>query len=137
MRIPACLLLIAALPACDTPGPAFRDVVPVRMHLGGSSFDIRVTDRQAEAIRLDPRWAPRLGAVGAPAVLAIEAVSGCRVARLRGDQARMVAALDCGGGPPPVPQRSKDLFCELDLHEDRETGTLYCLPARETWPRPK
>ena len=137
MRPTACLVLIAALTACDRPAPAFRDVAPVRMHMGGATFDIRVRGRRAEAIRRTPQWAPRLAAVGVPAVLAIEAVSGCRVDRLRGDQARMVAALDCGTGPPPEPPPSGELFCELDLHEEGETGTLYCVPSEESWPQPR
>lgn len=126
------LFVIVALAACDTSDPAFRDAAPVRVRLGGSVFDIRVAGRQAEAIRRNPQWAPRLAAVAVPAVLAIERVSGCRVARLRGDQARMVAALDCGGGPPPVPMPSGELICDLDLHDDEETGTLYCLPFEES-----
>lgn len=137
MRQLAALALVAAIAACGTPGPAFRDVTPVRVHLGGSTFDIRVRGGRAEAIRLSPQWAPRLDAVGVPAALAIERVSGCRVARLRGDAARMVAALDCGSGPPPPAPRRGELFCELSLYEDGETGALYCVPADETWPRPE
>lgn len=136
MRLVPPLLLLAALAACDTPGPGYSGVAPVRMHLGGSSFDIRVTGRRAEAIRVNAEWAPRLAAVGPQAVLAIERVSGCKVNRLTGDAARMVARLDCGAGPPPPPPSSGELFCDLDLHEDGETGSLYCVPSDQTFPQP-
>jgi len=124
---------MALLAACDTPGSAFRDSPATRIRTGGSVFDIRVRDGRAEAIRLDGRWAPRLAAVGVPAVFAIETVSGCRVDRLRGDQARMVAALDCGNCPPPAVPRG-DLYCDVDLH-DEDTGSAYCVPAGEAWPQ--
>ena len=84
MRWFALLLLLAA---CNTPSPGFYGGEPVRMHLGGSTFDIRVKGRRAEAIRLNMEWAPRLSSVGEKAVLAIEKVSGCEVARLKGDAA--------------------------------------------------
>ena len=79
--------LLLLLTACNTPTPAFYGVDPVRIHLAGSTFDIRVKDRRAEAIRLNMEWAPRLSSVGEKAVLAIEKVSGCEVSRLKGDAA--------------------------------------------------
>ena len=126
----------AALAGCATPDTAYRGIPAVRMDMGGSLFDIRVKGRRAEAIRRNPQWAPRLASVGVPAVLAIEAVSGCRVARLTGDQARMQATLDCGVGPPPPLPGAGELFCEIDTHGDGETASGYCVPVDESWPRP-
>jgi len=130
------LPLFLLLTACNTPSPGFYGVEPVRMHLGGSTFDIRVKGRRAEAIRLNMEWAPRLASVGDKAVLAIEKVSGCEVARLKGDAALVEARLDCGSGPPPPRPPSGELFCEMDLHETGETGSLYCVPADQSFPQP-
>lgn len=122
----ACLLIIF-LGGCGGASPAFFGVDPVRVHAGGHVFDIRVDGRRAEAVRRNMVWLPRLASVGVPAVGAIEAVSGCRVDRLTGDQAMMRATLDCGSGAPrprfPTPYLECDAF---DL--DDETGELLCYP---------
>lgn len=103
MRIALCLTLLLA--ACNTPSPGFRDVVPVRVTVAPSVFDVRIKGAQAEAIRINSEYAPRMGPVGPRAAIAIEQVSGCKVRRLGGDQAMIRAALDCGGhgAPPPAP----------------------------------
>jgi hypothetical protein len=101
------LILLVTLAACDTPSPGFRGVDPVRVTVGASVFDVRVKDGQAEAIRLNTEYAPRMGPIAPRATLAIEQVSGCTVRRLGGDQAMIRASLNCGQGetrrPPPVP----------------------------------
>ena len=99
--------------ACNTPGPAFRGVDPVRVTVGKSTFDVRVDGTRAQAIRLNPEWAPRREAVQPRAVAAIEQVSGCTAARLDGDQVVIVARLDCGDGLPPAP-RATDFACRVD-----------------------
>ncbi|MEI4232603.1 hypothetical protein [Roseovarius sp. D22-M7] len=119
------LLLCSALAACNTPGPRFHGVPPVRVEVGQSVFDVRVAGLWAQAIRLTPEWAPRPAAVLPRAVAAIEAVSGCRAARLGGDQAVMIAQLDCGAGSPPRPQPSFTCAVE-DLGEGEED--LICRP---------
>jgi len=75
MRFTISLALAAMVTACSAPAPGFRDRPAVRMDVSGHVFDIRVSSRRAEAIRLSPRWAPRLSSVGVPAVVAIETVS--------------------------------------------------------------
>jgi hypothetical protein len=68
----------------------------------GSTFDIRVNGRLAEAIRTNAEYAPRFGPVQMRAQKAMELVSGCRVKEVRGDQAQATGLLDCGkGGPAP------------------------------------
>ncbi len=99
--LPLTMLLCSA---CNTPGPAFRGIEPTRITVGGSTFDVRVDDTRAEAIRLNTQWAPRLGAVAPQGVAAIERVSGCRVRRLDGDAALMTARLDCGQPLTPLPR---------------------------------
>lgn len=99
-------MLLMVLAGCDTPGPGFRGIDPVRLTLGCSTFDVRVNGTRAEAIRLNSEWAPRLAAVAPRGVRAIERVSGCRVRKLNGDQARMTAHLDCGQPLQPLPRGS-------------------------------
>ncbi len=105
MRYFAVLALL--LTACNTPSPGFQGIEPVRVTVAPSVFDVRVKDGQAEAIRLNAEYAPRMGPIGPRATLAIEQVSGCTVRRLGGDQAMIRASLNCGRGakrqPPPVP----------------------------------
>ena len=103
MRIVLSLAMLLA--ACNTPSPGFRGIAPVRVTVAPSVFDVRVKDRQAEAIRINSEYAPRMGPIGPRAAIAIEQVSGCKVRRLGGDQAMIRAALDCDGrgAPPPVP----------------------------------
>jgi hypothetical protein len=99
----------------------------MRVAVGQSVFDVRVDGLWAQAIRLTPEWAPRPAAVIPRAVAAMEGVSGCRVARLGGDQAVMVAQLDCGMGaaPPPPP----GFTCQVEKLGHGEAD-LICLPRR-------
>ena len=57
--------------------------------------------RLAEAIRISPEYAPRLGPIAGRAALAMRLVSGCEVTQVRGDAAQITGLLDCGDGPPP------------------------------------
>lgn len=106
--------MVMALVGCDAPGPEFRDTPATRIHIGKSSFDIRVKGTRAEAIRLNTEYAPRLAAVAPRGVYAIEEVSGCRVRRIEGDAAVMRAWLDCGGRLEPLP-RAFEFECSIDV----------------------
>ena len=121
-----CLLLLAG---CNAPAFDFRGIEPVRMSLGGSTFDIRVKGTRAEAIRVNTQYAPRLAAVGPQAVMAIEKVSGCRVARLDGDAAMMWAWLSCDGRPAPLLPRVREYECEIAVAYD-SFADLDCEPAQ-------
>lgn len=105
-------LMAVLLTACDTPGPDFRGVEPVRISVGQSVFDVRVDELKAEAIRLNAEWAPRLEAVAPRGVMAIEEVSGCKVRSLDGDAAQMTARLNCGGRKAPLP-RGMEYSCDV------------------------
>ena len=129
MRFVTSLSCLCLLVACDTPTKEYRGIDPVRVHLGGSTFDIRVKGRRAQAIRTNMEWAMRLSSVGPRAIWAIEAVSGCTVRRLTGDQALMQATLDCGAGAPRPPQNAPELACELDEVEG-SYGLLFCEPIK-------
>ncbi|WP_082181853.1 hypothetical protein [Aestuariivita boseongensis] len=100
-------LLCLLLAACNTPGPGFRGVAAQRVTVDGSTFDVRVRGKLAEAIRINPQYAPRLGPIEGRAAKAMAQVSGCKVKKVSGDQAQLLGQLDCGGrtviwypGPP-------------------------------------
>ncbi|WP_212733851.1 hypothetical protein [Sulfitobacter sabulilitoris] len=95
------ILLCCALAACNTPGPHFRGLDATRVTVDGSTFDVRVRDRLAEALRVNPQYAPRFGPIAGRAKQAIEQVSGCEVTEVRGDQALATGLLECGKTPPP------------------------------------
>ncbi|MEM9910856.1 MAG: hypothetical protein AAF922_08735 [Pseudomonadota bacterium] len=121
------LLFLICLTACGQPGLSFRGIDPVRVEVGSDVFDIRVRGLRAEAIRLNTRAARNLGDIGFQAVLAIEKVTECQVARLAGDQAVAVATLDCGSGAPARPPFPPVLDCEaIDLGQG--TFDLACFP---------
>lgn len=90
------------LGGCDRAGPHFRDVAPTRVTVEGSTFDVRVKPRLAEAIRINSEYAPRLGPIEHRAALAMSAVSGCKVVQVLGDAAQVTGVLDCGRGRPPL-----------------------------------
>lgn len=93
-------MILLVLSACNTPGPHFRNASPVRIEVGGAVFDVRTRDDLAEAIRVNAKYAPRLGPIKAKATRAIERVTGCKAKRVTGDQALLRAELDCAGRPP-------------------------------------
>ncbi|WP_299773487.1 hypothetical protein [uncultured Tateyamaria sp.] len=91
-----------ALAACNTPGPHFRGLPATTVTVDGSTFDVRVRGRLAEALRTNMEYAPRFGPIRHRAAKAMELVSGCKVKEVRGDQALATGILDCGKGGPPI-----------------------------------
>lgn len=89
------LILMALLAGCNTPSPAFRGVPVQTVSVDGSTFDVRVKAKTAEAIRTNVQYAPRFGPIKDRAAVAIEQVSGCEVRSISGDQAVAVAKLKC------------------------------------------
>lgn len=99
-------LSVLSLAGCNAPGQPFRGLTPTRVEVEGSVFDIRVRGEFAEAIRVNPQYAPRFEPIRARAAVAFAQVSGCRVVGVLGDQSLMTANLDCSDGskrkaPPP------------------------------------
>lgn len=97
-------LLALGLSACNTPHPHFAGIDPTTVIVDGSTFDVRVKNLQAEALRTNMEYAPRLGPIGGRATIAMERVSGCKVARITGDAALVRGYLDCGDGALELPQ---------------------------------
>lgn len=93
-------LLTILVSACAGGSPHFMGIPPTRVEVGGSVFAVRVKGRLAEAVRINPQYAPRMGPIGDRAAIAIEQVSGCAVREIRGDQALILGILDCPGKPP-------------------------------------
>lgn len=109
MRILISVLLLAA---CNSPGPHFRGLPATTVTIDGSTFDVRVNGRLAEALRTNTEYAPRFGPIRHRAKQAMELVSGCNVKEVRGDQALATGILDCSTGGPPV-----DHLTPLDEYE--------------------
>jgi hypothetical protein len=93
-------ILFLLLSACSTAGPYFRGIPATRMTVDGSVFDVRVRGDRAEALRLNPQYAPRFGPVRARAAFAMAQVSGCSVTDVLGDQALAIGHLSCAGRAP-------------------------------------
>ena len=122
-----CLVLLCLLAACNTAGPHFRGLPATTVTIDGSTFDVRVNGRLAEAIRTNMEYAPRFGPIQARAGKAMEMVSGCTVNEVRGDQAQATGILDCGKGGPPVdrlkPQGEYDCYT-IDSYISPATNEL-------------
>lgn len=95
MRLRYGLFLLAFLIGCETPGRYFHGIEPVRIEVGKSVFEIRQRGNLVEALRINARYAPRLGKVADEAKYAIEQVTGCRVTRILGDAVMITAKLRC------------------------------------------
>lgn len=111
--------------SCNAPCIAFRGSDVKRITIAQSTFDVRVKDRRAEAIRTNMEWAPRLEAVLPRAVTAIEQASGCKVARVHGDAALIKADLACAGEPVPAPPPMRCKAVEVDAAGTYRGDTLF------------
>lgn len=114
-------LLLLLLPACGQPDPHFRHQPVTRVVVEGDLFDVRLRGRLAEAVRRNPRYAPRLGPVGPRAARAMEQVSGCRVTEIRGDAAMVLGLLDCGHGAVRDRRKLAPESCEV-IERERLLG---------------
>lgn len=82
-----------------------------RVTVDGSTFDVRLRDGHAEAIRINPQYAPRFGPIKERARRAMAQVSGCEVRKITGDQAQAFGVLKCGERKPVVRRKRQDLEC--------------------------
>ncbi|OIQ34829.1 MAG: hypothetical protein BM559_05075 [Roseobacter sp. MedPE-SWchi] len=89
------IFLLSLLGACAEPQGHFAAAPVQRVTVDGAVFDIRLRGNLAEATRVNPQYAPRLGPLRVQAAEAMAAVSGCRVTGVLGDQALMTGVLDC------------------------------------------
>lgn len=93
------------LAGCDSPSMAFRNVPAERVKVAGSTFSVRHTRYEAEAIRINFEPGARCRAIVIKGVEAIERVSRCPVVveTVRGDANLVASDLNCAG----VPERAK------------------------------
>lgn len=94
------LVFIFLLAGCAGGSPHFMGIEPQRVTVDGSTFVVRIKGDLAEAVRVNPQYAPRMGPIGQRAALAMEQVSGCAVRHISGDQALILGRLDCDKQPP-------------------------------------
>lgn len=99
------------------------------MTVDGSTFDVRVRDRLAEALRVNPEYAPRFGPIRDRARVAMEQVSGCKVTEVRGDQALATGLLDCGDGPPKQPIQADGHFACYTVRTIGPSRDYHCDPV--------
>ncbi len=119
MRLTLIWLLFAFTAACNTPNPGFRGAAVTRVTVDGSTFDVRQRGLRAEAIRINPQYAPRFGPIRYRAALAMQQASGCEVLDVTGDQAQAFGRLKCGAVAAPrviqplaldcVPERGSEI----------------------------
>jgi len=102
MRVLFLLLCLIGLAACNTAGPYFRGLPATRIAVEGSIFDVRVNGELAEALRVNPEYAPRFGPIRKRAAFAMATVSGCTVKDVLGDQALATGWLDCRDRHAPL-----------------------------------
>ncbi|MGC1495809.1 MAG: hypothetical protein WA790_08370 [Sulfitobacter sp.] len=111
IRISMLMFLCSLIAACNTAGPHFLGLSATRVTVDGSVFDVRVRGELAEAIRVNPQYAPRFGPIKERAGIAMAQVSGCKVKEVRGDQAQATGVLDCGKGTTPARPSKQPLDC--------------------------
>lgn len=101
------------LPGCNTAGPHFRGLPATRITIEGSTFDVRVREDLAEALRVNSEYAPRFGPIRRRAGLAMAHVSGCKVKEVRGDQALTTGLLDCRKRMQRRARGFQNMTCEI------------------------
>ena len=126
-RLLPLLVALCATAACNTAGPHFRGLPATTVTIDGSTFDVRVNGRLAEAIRTNMEYAPRFGPIRQRAAKAMEMVSGCPVKEVRGDQAQATGILKCSKSGPAIdrlkPQGEYDCIT-LDSYVSPATNEL-------------
>lgn len=112
---PKVVLAAAALVAgCDSPSQQFARIEAKRITVGGSTFSVRHTDYQAEAIRTNFEPGVQRRAILIKATEAIERSSSCRVLpqTVRGDTNLVRADIACAGAAEALrPPRETRLDC--------------------------
>ncbi len=121
------LCVLCVLAGCGVTDQMFRGVPATQVDVAGSTFEVRVRGNLAEAIRINPEYAPRFGPIRARAGFAMEMVSGCRVTGVLGDQAVATGLLDCGDGRSPLLVGVPVSYSCLDIAQWSSTasGTSY------------
>lgn len=121
-------MFLLALGACTVPKGYFANAPATRITVDNSVFDVRRRGELAEAVRVNPEYAPRFGPIRARAGKAIEIISGCQVREVLGDQAVATGLLDCDGTGRALrlPRSIGEYDCiEVDQWSSRGFGMEY------------
>jgi hypothetical protein len=96
MRTAVALTVVAAaLAACDSPSLSMAGANRAQVDVAGMTFGVHYHGSQAEVLRLNRQWRPSWAEVSQNATIAVQQVTGCRVAQITGNPALMKATLDC------------------------------------------
>ncbi|MBY6157825.1 hypothetical protein [Pseudooceanicola nitratireducens] len=94
------LCLILLLAGCAAPTLGFRGAVVSDHVVEGCRFKVYHSGDQAQAVRINRQFAPRIGPLAGRAAIAMQQGTGCRVTEMAGDAAVLVARLSCGAPHP-------------------------------------
>ncbi|WP_407494562.1 hypothetical protein [Pseudooceanicola sp. MF1-13] len=100
------LLFLVLLAGCAAPTSGFRGAVSSDVVVEGSRFQVYRSGDQAQAVRVNSQFAPRIGPLAGRAAIAMQLVTGCRVTDMAGDAAVLVGRLSCAAAPVDA--------CEVD-----------------------
>ncbi len=105
------IAVAASLMGCDSPSIAFQRVEATRVQVAGSTYSVRHTRYEAEAIGIGFQPGATRRANVIKGVAAIENVTGCPVVikSVRGDANIVAADLNCAGVPKRI-RRAKPAF---------------------------
>jgi len=92
-------LFLMLLAGCAAPTSGFRGAVATEVVVEGSRFQVYRKGDQAQAVRINRQFAPRIGPLAGRAAIAMQQVTGCRVTDMAGDAAVMVGRLSCTATP--------------------------------------
>ncbi|WP_420861483.1 hypothetical protein [Algirhabdus cladophorae] len=109
------LFLVLALGACDTGGLGFMNAPAQQVTIDGSDFTVRRRENTVEVLRTNSEWAFARKGMAQKMVAAIEATTGCAVAKgsLQGDQVMARARLACSKELTyAAPSAARDLDCK-------------------------
>jgi hypothetical protein len=120
------LILICFLAACGGGDTHFNKTDVTRISVGTNVFKVSVRDDLAEAVRVNPRYAPRLGPIREDAAFAMAQVSGGSVVGVLGDQALMTGVLECDAGRSAVPDRYAEYRCVPVKRSPDQSPMLAC-----------
>ncbi len=101
--IGACVLAVAG---CNTPPIGYAGIDPVQVTVAQSTFDVRIKEGRAQAMRTNREFAPNFNYVAPRARTAIMQASGCQIKEgsLVGDAILITADLACEATSTGTPE---------------------------------
>lgn len=118
-------ITLLPLAACDTGGLGFQNAPAQHVTIDGSDFTVRRRDNEVEVLRTNSEWAVRRTGMAQKMVAAIEATTGCTIAKnsLNGDQVMARARLACSKELTYAAPKPRDLDCKPPTDATRDGVT--------------